>query len=249
MDRRARRPEPDIGDRIDDLPVPSGAINLESPPATPRPSATVLLIRGRKPWELLLMRRPGGADFAPGAYVFPGGTVHPEDSESGDEIAMAAVRELFEEVGILVARSQGRLAREADCQRVRAQLEGGSTFSRALRACRLKPAFDRLVFLARWVTPAQLRLRYDARFFLTRLPVGQVVRPQEGEVTDWLWISPQRALADPRVTLVYATRTVLESVVTSEDSTSLMARVRPQKDAPIVEPRLVQTESGWTIEQ
>lgn len=194
------------------------------------------------------MRRPGGADFAPGAYVFPGGTVHPEDSESGDEIAMAAVRELFEEVGILVARSHGRLASEADCQRVRAHMEGGRTFSQALHACLLEPAFDRLVFLARWVTPTQLRRRYDARFFLTRLPAGQVVRPQEGEVTDWLWVSPEKALADPRVMLVYATRMVLESVVTDEDATSLMARVLHQKDVHVVEPRLVQTESGWRIE-
>ncbi len=194
------------------------------------------------------MRRPGGADFAPGAYVFPGGTVHPEDSESGDEIAMAAVRELFEEVGILVARSRGRLAREADCQLVRSELEGGRTFFHALRACRLEPAFDRLVFLARWVTPALLRRRYDTRFFLTRLPAGQVVRPHEGEVTDWSWITPEKALANPRVTLVYATRTVLESLVTKEDATSLMARVRRQKDVPIVEPRLVQAESGWKIE-
>jgi 8-oxo-dGTP pyrophosphatase MutT (NUDIX family) len=202
-----------------------------------------------RPWQLLLMRRPGGADFAPGAYVFPGGTVHPEDVQSGDEIAMAAVRELFEEVGILLARSHGRLAREADSQRVRAELAGGRTFSHALRACRLEPTFDRLVFLARWVTPALLRRRYDTRFFLTRLPAGQVVRPQEGEVADWLWISPQKALIDPKVTLVYATRTVLESVATNEDATSLMTRVRLQQDVPIVEPRLVQTESGWAIEQ
>ena len=229
--------------------MPSGAINLESPPAIPRASATVLLIRGKKPWELLLMRRPGGADFAPGAYVFPGGTVQPEDSESGDEIAMAAVRELFEEVGILVARSHRRLAREADCQRVRAGLARGRTFFQALRACRLEPAFDRLVFLARWVTPALLRRRYDTRFFLTRLPAGQVVRPHEGEVTDWLWISPQTALTDARITLVYATRAVLESVASDEDAASFIARVRHQKEAPIVEPRLVQTESGWTIEQ
>ena len=59
----------------------SGQLNLDGPPSTPRPSATVLLVRGKQPWELLLMRRPGGADFAPDAYVFPGGTVHSDDSE------------------------------------------------------------------------------------------------------------------------------------------------------------------------
>ena len=98
--------------------LPPGAIN-EGEPVTPRPSATVLLVRGREPWELLLMQRPGGADFAPGAYVFPGGTVHADDMGWGDEIRMAAVREVFEEVGILLARRGSRFAREPDCNRTR----------------------------------------------------------------------------------------------------------------------------------
>src|ERR1700720_3441218 len=97
----------------------TGHLNLDSPPVTPRPSATVLLVREGDPWELLLMRRPGGADFAPGAYVFPGGSVHGEDAQWPDEIRAAAVRELFEEVGILLARKSGRLVRDADCRAVR----------------------------------------------------------------------------------------------------------------------------------
>ncbi|TMG61089.1 MAG: NUDIX hydrolase, partial [Chloroflexi bacterium] len=47
----------------------SGHLNLDGPPVTPRPSATVLLVRDGDPWELLMVHRPGGADFAPGAYV------------------------------------------------------------------------------------------------------------------------------------------------------------------------------------
>ena len=195
------------------------------------------------------MRRPGGADFAPGAYVFPGGTVHAEDSQSGDEIAMAAVRELFEEVGILLARSGGGFAGNHDCERLRELVAGGRGFGAALHAAGLEPAFDQLVLFARWVTPAQLRRRYDARFFLARVPDGQVVRPQEGEVTDWLWIAPNLALTDTRVTLVYATRMVLESVATAEDASALMARAKDRSEVPVVEPRLVRTESGWTIEQ
>ena len=93
--------------------LPPSAIN-DGPPVTPRHSATVLLVRGRAPWELLLMRRPGGADFAPGAYVFPGGTVREDDQASGDEIRAAAVRELFEEVGILLARHAKRLTGAAN---------------------------------------------------------------------------------------------------------------------------------------
>jgi 8-oxo-dGTP pyrophosphatase MutT (NUDIX family) len=206
-----------------------------------------LLVRGQEPWELLLMRRPRGADFAPGAYVFPGGSVHPQDSEWGDEIAASAVRELFEEMGILLAQSRGRPAGDGDCVRVRSLVAGGMTFGEALRECELIPALDELVLLARWVTPAQMRKRFDARFFVARVPDGQVVHPQEGEVTDWLWIAPSAALSDPRLTLVYATRKVLESVVADEAADALMSRARGQREVPVVEPRMVQTESGWEI--
>lgn len=228
--------------------LPPGAIN-DGPPVTPRPSATVLLLRGREPWELLLMRRPGGADFAPGAYVFPGGTVHADDHASTDEIRAAAVRELFEEVGILLARHGKRFARESDSEKVRGLIGNGTTFAAALGELGLEPAFDRLVLFARWVTPALLRRRYDARFFLAQLPPHQVVHAQEGEVTDWLWIEPEKALASDELTLVYATRTVLESVASDRHAAKLLSRARRLREIPTVEPRLVQTESGWEIVQ
>ncbi|MEP6753767.1 MAG: NUDIX hydrolase [Candidatus Dormiibacterota bacterium] len=226
--------------------LPPGAIN-EGPPVTPRHSATVLLVRGRDPWELLLMRRPGGADFAPGAYVFPGGTVHADDRASTDEIRAAAVRELFEEVGILLARHGKRFARETDSEKVRQLIENGKTFSEALGELGLELALDRLVLFARWVTPAQLRRRYDARFFLAQLPPNQVIHAQEGEVTDWLWIEPNKALASQELTLVYATRTVLESVASDKNAATLLSRARRLGEIPTIEPRLVQTESGWEI--
>lgn len=210
---------------------------------TPRPAATVLLVRDADPWELLLVQRPGGADFAPGAYVFPGGTVHADDRVWGDEIRGAAVREVFEEVGILLARG----ATDAHCVRVREMVEAGSTLSRALGELGLEPSLDELVTFARWITPAQLRRRYDTRFFLARMPEGQAVHPQEGEVTDWLWISPADALETPDVTLVYATRAVLESVADARDVESLFTRARRLDRIPVVEPRIVQTAAGWEV--
>jgi 8-oxo-dGTP pyrophosphatase MutT (NUDIX family) len=207
----------------------------------------VLLIRGRDPWELLLMQRPGGSDFAPGAFVFPGGTVHADDMGWGDEIRMAAVREAFEEVGILLARHGRRFARHAETDRVRSIVDGGKSFGEALRELRLEPALDRLVMFARWVTPLQLRRRYDARFFLAQLPADQEVRPQQGEVTDWLWTTPAKALTSPEITLVYATRTVLESVATDKDGARLFSRARRLKEVPTVEPKMVQTDTGWEI--
>ena len=187
--------------------------------------------------------RPGGADFAPGAYVFPGGTVHEDDQVFDDELRAAAVRELFEEAGILLADN----ARDADCAKVRNLVEKGSSFAEALVKLGLAPAFDELIMFARWITPAQLRRRFDARFYLARLPAGQTVRPQEGEVTDWLWISPKGALANPEMTLVYATRAVLESVADASDVSTLFTRARGLKEIPIVEPRIVRGKTGWEI--
>ncbi len=207
----------------------------------------MLLVRGKKPWALLLMRRPGGADFAPGAYVFPGGVVHAEDSNWGDDIAAAAIRELFEEVGILLARDGRRFARHRECERIREMVAGGASFGDALRSTGLQPALDRLTLLTRWVTPALMSRRYDARFYLARLPADQEVHSQVDEVTDWLWITPERALREPEITLVYATRQVLESVAADEDAGTLFARARRQRNVPVVEPRMVQTESGWEI--
>ena len=206
--------------------LPPGAIN-DGPPVTPRHSATVLLVRGGEPWELLLMRRPGGADFAPGAYVFPGGTVHADDQASGDEIRAAAVRELFEEVGILLARDGTRFAREADSEKVRAaDRRAGKRLARPCASSGSSRRSTGWCMFARWVTPALLRRRYDARFFLAQLPADQVVTPQAGEVTDWLWIEPSKALASPDLTLVYATRAVLESVASDKDAAKLLSRAR-----------------------
>ncbi len=224
----------------------AGHLNLDGPPATPRPAATVLLVRGGDPWELLMVHRPGGADFAPGAYVFPGGAVHDEDRAWPDEIVGAAVRETFEETGILLARRGDVFAQKTDCDQVRSRVSGGSTFADALRALDLEAAFDELAMFARWVTPAQLRRRFDTRFYVARVPSGQDVHPQEGEVTDWLWTSPRHALDTDEITLVYATRAILESVALQRD---VIGWAKGLRDIPTVEPRVVSTEAGWTIER
>src|SRR4029077_4460925 len=107
----------------------------------------------------------------------PAGAFVPAASEWAAPIAAAAVREVFEEVGILLARKQGRFARDADSEHIRAQIAGGHTFGAALGALGLDPANDRLVPFARWVTPAQLRRRLQATFFPSPPPPGQSGRP------------------------------------------------------------------------
>jgi len=224
----------------------SGLLN-EGPPVEPRPAATVVLARGRDPWDVLLMRRPGGAEFAPGAYVFPGGSVHREDHSFRDEARAAAVRELFEEVGVLLARRGGRFARDRDCGRLRELLAQGVTFAAALGSLGLEPAFDRLAYFARWVTPKPLRRRFDTRFFLCRLPAGQTIHPQPGEVEEWLWLSPSAALSDSRVTLVHATRMNLAALAEEPDVGRLIRKVRRRRPPTLIEPRLVQADGGWKV--
>ncbi len=97
------------------------------------------------------------------------------------------------------------------------------------------------------MTPALLSRRYDARFFLARMPAAQTVHIQPDEVSDWLWTTPDRALLEPAITLVYATRKVLESVAGGEEANEVLRRARGQVNVPIVEPRMVQTTSGWEI--
>ena len=190
-----------------------------------------------------MMRRPGGSDFAPGAYVFPGGSVHREDALFEDELRAAAIRELFEEVGILLARTQGRFARAAHAERLRHRLDQGVSWVQALRSLELTPAFDRLALFARWVTPEVIRRRYDTSFYLARVPAGQDVHPHPGEVADWTWIRPQRAL-DGDLELVHATRRILERAATAGDARRLLAAARRRRAVRVVRPRVVPGPEG-----
>jgi len=209
--------------------------------------------------RILLIHRVRTSSAFPSAHVFPGGNVSAADGyipASGidrhrDNVAYrtGAIRELFEEAGILLARRSRALARASDCDAVRARVERRETFAGALSGSGLEPAFDRLVLMARWVTPSVLSRRYDARFYLARMPSIQKIVPQEGEVTGWLWATPDRALHDPDITLVYATRSVLETIATGESATELFKRARSQREVPIVAPRMVETESGWVVER
>ena len=230
-------------------PIPRGlaaALSEGPAPVVPRPAATVLLIDATAAsWRVLMMGRPGGASFAPGAYVFPGGSVHPEDAELGDRDRAAAMRELFEEVGILLARRPDRrFARDPECRLLRARLEAGAGWVESLRALSLEPALDRLVYLARWVTPEGVSRRFDTRFYLARRPYGQTVHPQPGEVTAWRWITPAEALAPDGPTMVHVTRRVLESLAGEADARRLIARLRRRPETPAVTPRLLRTPDG-----
>ena len=191
--------------------------------AKARPASTILLLRdsagpdGNGEIEVFMMVRHYEIDFNSGALVFPGGSVDKGDKEiiansalySGgegfDEAALsfriAAIRETFEESGILLARPKGSAAL-VDAKRAgeieaasRADLcDGKITFLKVLTDNGMMLALDELVPYAHWITPEGMPKRFDTWFFLAAAPPEQVGAHDGKESTDSIWVSPREAL-------------------------------------------------------
>lgn len=174
-------------------------------PVPTRPAATVLLLRdGAQGVEVLMTRRSMTASFAPGAYVFPGGGVDAADAAAHRVAArrptqsdlhltqsIAAIRESFEELGILLARhADGRMAGAADI----AALDRKALFAAQCEARGLTLAADRVYVLAHWVTDRDLPRRFDVPFLVARMPEGQEPVADEAEQFEPVWVRPADAL-------------------------------------------------------
>lgn len=219
---------------------------MASPPrgdrlVEPRDAASVLVVDPAvRPWTVLMMRRPSAARFAAGAWAFPGGSVSTEDRTHPDPCRAAGVRELLEEMGLLL----GRDLAEDSPERVRAGLERGLPLERAAAEHGVSPTPEALVYLARWVTPEASPIRFDCRFYLIRRPQGQDVTAHSGEVAEWRWMTPRQALEDPEVELIYVTRRLLEQVGAHADVEALIGLLRDRPETPPVLPRLIRGADG-----
>jgi 8-oxo-dGTP pyrophosphatase MutT (NUDIX family) len=197
-----------------------------SKPSIPKEAATVILLRPAQPrgFEVLLTRRSATMAFLGGMYCFPGGTLRDEDCSDamlrraagltpnqareivGAHFAprkalglwLAAIRELFEEVGILLASkvsgerltlANGRLG-----QIHAALLEKSLSFQALLEKENLLCDAARLHYFSHWQTPADVAIRFDTRFFLASLPEDQTPLAASHEVAHNLWLTPDRAL-------------------------------------------------------
>lgn len=187
------------------MPRPSQLLHPHRDPVEPRPAATVLLLRDTHDGvEVLMTRRSRHASFAPGAYVFPGGSVDRQDTalhacatrrttESAEQWtdALAAIRESFEELGILLARrADGTLVAPADV----AALDRRAPLAPQCAAHQLQLAAADLFLLARWITDRDLPKRFDVPFFVARLPAGQRPVADNTEQFEPVWIRPEDAL-------------------------------------------------------
>lgn len=180
----------------------------------PIPAATVILLRDRPAFEVLMIARAERSSFAGGALVFPGGRVDPGDRDpSWTEHAaglppdpalaaaqVAAIREAFEEAGVLLARGPGGAALTADEVRAlspwRANVErDDALFLTLVRRHGLTLAADQLTLFAHWVAPPGLHRRFDTLFFAAPFPDGQEILEDGDEATEALWISPSAAVA------------------------------------------------------
>ena len=176
--------------------------------AKPRLAATVILVRdGVEGPEAFLMRRSMQSSFMPGAYVFPGGKVDPADAalapgSRSPAFLVGAVREVFEEAGVLLAvDAQGnypRLTTKTDYwQRQRAEVsEHPERFAALLADNGLSIATDLVRPWTWWLTPVIEERRFDTRFFIARLPQGQEPLHDGHETTDSLWMAVGQCLED-----------------------------------------------------
>ena len=188
------------------MPRPSQLIHPQREPAPVRPAATVLLLRDSPQGvEVLMTRRSLTASFAPGAYVFPGGGIDAADAQAHGQAtrrptqsdlhltqAIAAIRESFEELGVLLAvRPDGAPATAKDV----AALDRKAPFLPQAAARGLWLAAADVFVLAQWITDRDLPRRFDVPFLVARMPEGQTPVADEAEQFEPVWVRPADALA------------------------------------------------------
>jgi 8-oxo-dGTP pyrophosphatase MutT (NUDIX family) len=246
------------------------------PPAIPSAAATLVLLRDRPAGgpELLLIKRHTKSKFAAGDHVFPGGKVgtgdNPEDAirwcrgldasaaaarlgvSTAEAVALhvGAIRETFEEVGLLLAYDDAGAFVRADAPRFAeyraAGPEDNLAFWAMVRAERLTLATDRLVYFAHWITPEEQPLRFDTRFFVADLPPGQEAQADGYEITELRWLGPAEALAAfarGEISLRNPTARNIELFVGATSAADGVRRVTG-REIPTIRPRILFGENG-----
>ena len=241
----------------------------------PRPASTILLLRDSpdaREIEVFMMVRHYEIDFNSGALVFPGGSVDKGDKaiiatpelysggEGLDEATLsfriAAIRETFEESGILLARPTGsnalvdaRRASEIEAAHRADLCDGKITFLKVLADNGMVLALDELIPYAHWITPAGMPKRFDTWFFLAAAPPEQLGAHDGRESTDSIWVSPREALEggeSGRFKLPFPTTRNLIKLGKQATVTTALDDSRG-KSIVTVTPIMTKTEAGRTL--
>jgi len=258
------------------LGVPAPVLSAVSPSeaiATPRAAATVVLIRpGVDGLEVLLTQRPSTMAFAADLHVFPGGAVDPGDvaaeavarsaidpaeavralgGDADPEAAIgafvAAIRELWEESDVLLARPLRRKPDSAALAEARAALlVGTAMIGQVAETLDLELRSDLLAPLSRWVTPPFAGRRFDVRFFVAELSPGVQPAFAEREIVAHRWTTPRAALdamAAGEIGLWVPTSATLQQLEHAPSLESIRGHLAPGASAPIrfdeIDPALV----------
>ena len=251
-------------------------------PITPVAAATIVLLRDAEAGlELLLMRRSPRSGFVPGAYVFPGGRVDKPDSlpaliallenldrDSAEKrlgqiqeppaIAyyIAALREAFEETGILIGvqtdgSAPATAAEDSSGDEIRdALMSDRINFHQALEQLGCRITGDKVEYIAHWITPEPEPRRYDTRFFAAKVHAGATPIVDRREMTEALWISPQAALTrldQGDLPMVFPTIKTIESLSLYESADAALEGFGSQLVRSIM-PTLVVTPTGIGLE-
>jgi recombination protein RecT len=198
----------------------------------PRPAATVMLVRPAGAGIAVYMtRRSSRSRFMPDAYVFPGGAVDANDGDLPEAFAVAALRELFEEAGILLARgADGQPARlDADALSALRREASGASLTTLLERGGLRLDVEALTYYSNWITPESEPIRFDAHFFIARAPEDQIAAADSIEVHDGMWIAAADALASAdrgELTVRFPTRKHLERLARFAEIDALLAHAR-----------------------
>lgn len=241
------------------------------PARPPRLAATVMLLRdGRQGLEVFMMRRSATMAFAAQMMVFPGGAVDPADSDPqlpfagaavdrwaelhhvdpalAAPVLAAAVREVYEECGVLLTDPSADPAAVDPTGAARTGLvEQALSIGQLLRDSRHRLRTDDFVAWAHWVTPPFEPRRYDTWFLAARMPAGQQVADVSGEADHSAWTTPAAALAADEAgtaALMPPTRVCLEELAAAG---SVAAALTPRETLPRVEPRLVPLPDGQIV--
>lgn len=240
--------------------------------AAARHASTVLLLRdSERGVEVFMERRHIKSDFVGGAYVFPGGRVDPEDrvdealcrgltdreasarlslEEGGLTFYVAAIRECFEEAGVLLACNRdGRLLDFSDrstrerYQALRDELNAGrlSLLDIAAREG-LTLATDRIRYWAHWITPEGQPRRYDTRFFVAQAPQNQTAGHDDRELTNSAWVTAREALDNARRRewmVIFPTIRNLMKLARFDTAAAAIAAVDAQTEFPVIQPRVL----------